>query len=1414
MSYNSGYNYSPYYQPTTGQDERGHDLYNQTPTNVNRRYPSQVYSSSNNLGSQQQQSSPFAPTTSSSTDRSSTSYSRYGEASSPADHYQDTRGGYGYVPRSSVDTTALGNLAHASTLGQGSRRDNSSLQQIIDYNRSRSSHGYSGASAYETEATSYNYSHERSDNRGAGSATGSYPRGSEITQNQTTAQHPHTSYAITAEYNNTIPALTATQVVAQNTDYRESYQQNNEEQRQRQHLAQPTRPESGQSQRIHDSRASQQASQSPTTAAYRAPASQPTSFISSNSAQASHRPEPARYTSLQKHQVAQQRASASPAPTLAPEKRDYYSTSAVSGPSAQPPTSSTSTGKSQHTSASGSDSRTLVSPGNQISETVDPSHVFNHAEYQRRQAAAAAEAATATKKAANAKKAAEADEMRKATEAAAALKRVSESSQYRSSNGATLSPESLSKEEQMAAEMRQMIEKMRDYKSKDPSLFSQIWEQVKKTLPAGSVPPVPPLSAKELTGSITIQPSQPNGTRPADAGQSLSPSLAPDQASELPDLRKFPAQRRRRGPNVTPTKKRKNDSLSHINGPQSSSLVDSASQQTQQVSPNTSVSSAEQTCQVVYVSGTGPQAPPQKEQNTPAPTSRHTAGPPSAQVQPPSRGSTNWPEHKKWDLAVAAKKTLLSYPMNAGKAKDITSEQILGLLNQNPSFEQLCQMIESKGFILERSHFARSLLDAIPDMEAGVRQRQQQQQQRSALATRQPAATSNHIQQPNGSGFGIMTTNPNGMRWKTDQQVQQSPQPNGAPIAQMTSKQASQPVNTTPTAEAKPNVPLTKQEMARKRNIAEIVDLSQLSDDDDLPPPPSPPSKVPKVDELSTPLAANQQASQRYGYPPVPPSVASHTFQQPGMPQFMYGPPQPYAQTLYSLSTPPSYKPVAAPQLPAPPALSLSAQQRELINSEDIVRPIDKQKDKKRTNYNPKTIVRDVLIAAGRHPTMQPLNYHLEHLRKTFKHVNDLSDLSTFRWDLVDPGEPVNPAPPAPEIRHINDVDRDADDEGAEDPAPRSRPEMTLNIDTRGSASVAALVQPSHYPSHPPKLLGPQRKRARGQSPVKNNLISKTVNEPSAKTPQAVLSGTATPSTGGSSIGAGSGSSIRRRGRPPGAKNKHPRKSSGIPTQPTNMPSRPRIDTTPANPSGLRNTFTPIDGVAVVVPSPSPSRRGQLKRKSPRTSQQTSPIYRVYKCKWRNCPAELHNLETLKKHVLKHSDEYAADGGPFPCLWRGCGKDGVEEEDEEEQDPNYKPLTFGMHDIWVKHMDRRHIVDDAWRLGDGPNNRSESDMSDYVSDSAKRQVTPIIHKDGQARPDPIPIPLITSGRSAKVYHKTHGITSELGKAEAFMEAAEERRKSLGPGIDRIGATFVTDRKRALLNDQVTPLKKAQKGDDE
>lgn len=102
--------------------------------------------------------------------------------------------------------------------------------------------------------------------------------------------------------------------------------------------------------------------------------------------------------------------------------------------------------------------------------TVDPSQVFNHVEYSRRQAAAAAEVA-ATKKAA--------EEVEAARIAATQAKSPRVNGTPVVASASSMEPDS-AKKDQMELEMKQMIEKMRDYKAKDPSLFTQIWEQVKK----------------------------------------------------------------------------------------------------------------------------------------------------------------------------------------------------------------------------------------------------------------------------------------------------------------------------------------------------------------------------------------------------------------------------------------------------------------------------------------------------------------------------------------------------------------------------------------------------------------------------------------------------------------------------------------------------------------------------------------------------------------------------------------------------------------------------------------------------------------------------------------------------------------------------------------------------------------------
>ncbi|KAL8827735.1 MAG: hypothetical protein Q9170_006896 [Blastenia crenularia] len=1318
------------------------------------------------------------------------------------------RGSYGQSP---VGTSALGNLAHASSLEQDARngtRDNRSLQQIIDYNRSQNRHGNSASPSYEGP-TNINYGHQRPDSRGATAGPGvSYPQELVPANNYASAQNQAQSpqYVTNAAYSPTV-------VSAPTQSPYSSYKPISQDQRQHPYYAQAPRPSSGQSYHAGESNG-----QTAVRDVYQSP-NLPAPPLSSGDTQTVSKLE---HNALQQRQFINRRSSGPVTQT---------SNNRNSNPSPAP--AGLSNNRNSHYSTTDSEAhrtfpeaRKSVSSEEQQPTTVDPNHIFNHQEYQRRQAAAATEAAT--RKAAEherirkAAEAVEAEETRKATEAAAALKRVSESH----SNVAPGTEQS--REEQMAAEMRQMIEKMRDYKSKDPSLFSHIWEQVKKTQPPGSVPAGPPLSAKEIA-STSPQTQGINGT--------FSPSPAPD--SELPDLGKFPAQRRRRGAKTdSHARKRKSTSKpaeSQPVPPIDPAITKDSHDSRSQVTPTSQTGSAltangvsaSQNSQVIYVSGTGPPVTRPAGSNDsqqpvnavrPGSTGPGPAQAPPAAAQAPapplkSTGKTNWPEHKKWDLAIAAKNILLAMPMNAARATSISPEQVLAYLDQNPSYEQLCQMIESKGLIIERGRFARSLLEAVPGLGAGM------QQPRPALANRPPENFVNSPQ-PNGSSLNLKFLDRN----------QQTPA-NKASVAQMT-RAPSQPAALTPMSEEKPKVPLTKQEMARKGRIDDIVDLSQLSDDDDMPPPP----KVPRLDEHSgnaTSSPLNQEAAQTSqrtntpqftGGPPMylPPAhiPTGHQYQPPVPPPTGY-------LSLYPYPPPPPAPAPAPSQNPL--FVSPSTRQRELLNSEDIIQPIVEHKARKRTRYNPKTIVRDVLIAAGRHPSMQPLNYHLDSLRKTFKHVTDMSDLDTFRWDLVDPGEPI--APPA-DTRVSGDprlIDADGNDADDEDQDMTQKPSrMALSAGPFVAIPESAEAPRKQYFSsfnayadrmkldkigRPPKLLGPKRKRnpnkpnpsldISGTSAKLSNLPQHLSTESGPRTPQ--------PNSDGVSIlGSSAGSpGIKRRGRPPGAKNKQPRKSTE-----SHIASRPAINTTPARPSGLRSTAT-TDGIEVVVPSPSPSvadtqrpKRRRPKKPTPKmaTSQQTMPIHRIYKCQWENCPAELHNLDTLKKHVNKHGDKFKEEGGPFPCLWKDCGARDYEEGDNEEESV-LQPLRFDRHENWTKHMDKRHVAEYAWTLGDGPSVRSDSDMSDF--ESARRQITPIISIN-KGRPNPAP--LASTRKSEEKYHDFNGSAADLAKAQAPLGQNQHRRESIEPGMDRGEATFVNERKRAQLDDTMGPVRKIPKDD--
>ena len=153
--------------------------------------------------------------------------------------------------------------------------------------------------------------------------------------------------------------------------------------------------------------------------------------------------------------------------------------------------------------------------------------------------------------------------------------------------------------------------------------------------------------------------------------------------------------------------------------------------------------------------------------------------------------------------------------------------------------------------------------------------------------------------------------------------------------------------------------------------------------------------------------------------------------------------------------------------------------------------------------------------------------------------------------------------------------------------------------------------------------------------------------------------------------------------------------------------------TTPARPSGLRNQIPLTSPFAVVISQRSPSlielSESSQPRKSKKVKRSPPPNYQVYKCRWADCKGELHNLETLRKHVRNHIDELDGD---LKCLWSGCGT--IKIAGTSTDASALQPLSFKSETAWERHMDGRHLDHYAWELGDGPSTHP-SGKPDHVA---------------------------------------------------------------------------------------------------
>ncbi|KAI1432374.1 hypothetical protein GGR50DRAFT_603051 [Xylaria sp. CBS 124048] len=141
-----------------------------------------------------------------------------------------------------------------------------------------------------------------------------------------------------------------------------------------------------------------------------------------------------------------------------------------------------------------------------------------------------------------------------------------------------------------------------------------------------------------------------------------------------------------------------------------------------------------------------------------------------------------------------------------------------------------------------------------------------------------------------------------------------------------------------------------------------------------------------------------------------------------------------------------------------------------------------------------------------------------------------------------------------------------------------------------------------------------------------------------------------------------------------------------------------------------------------------PDSKRRARRSSVRTQYlQSNPEYTPYKCDWdisidpqqkerTICPAELQNVDTLRKHV------YCVHGNAdqLICRFAHC----------KDHNP---PLQFKTEKEFENHMEKKHFIAYLWHMGDGCQNKGihtsakkPGELPAYLFDQQGKQVTPSI----------------------------------------------------------------------------------------
>lgn len=943
---------------------------------------------------------------------------------------------------------------------------------------------------------------------------------------------------------------------------------------------------------------------------------------------------------------------------------------------------------------------------------IDPTSIFDPYAQERERRRQAAERAAieakrqaeeeAKRKAVEAKEAAEAAERKRLEDEAAARRNqaVAKSAQSNSSSKRrskeTPAPAAQNEEERMAAELKAMMERMKAFQCKDPSLFKKLWDDMRKPGPAVAAAavdtpsPQPVQQASPAPDSQPPRPSQPTvvpvqppahtrtpkrdrkTAKVGPDGQPLHlngyPVVVEDNPEGLPDLGRFPAERR-----VRQSYGKKRTSKGNLE--EANETIDPTSTSPPSASaPPVRTSAAKlRTPSSTAISAT-PAALSQVLQTTAGGSTEKSSGAKSS-------SGTIWPLEKRNALTSTALRALKAIPENQNVP--LTEDDLQKMLETNPSYIDLCQQLEARGLKFHRGHFARELLNSVPDLKGGTPTSQpvtnnappggppvgnsisgapaqalgppppqtQPQSQPAYHASYHPYPTPpqygpvpphTYPPQPYGPPAGQWVQTPGPYQFGPVPTPSKGPPPPARPHLQKQGIPSNRP-------EPPPG---PKEAAARKRDFSELIDLTELGDDDNY----VVPDKHPR---LEGPDSEDESGFDPYfAYRLRKQNIAAAL----NPPSGLFAPP---AQLSRFDSSHPGPK--------VPPELRDNTPEGKAQRF-ILAKPLNKEEALTKQYYDPKTVARDILIATGRHPSERPLNVHLAGMLG--KYIELDSDVDTFEWDEVDPG-----GPPIPKVA-VADV-------------PASKPRFKLGkrvqkknrklkhlsaIDkTRGLDAEKRAKDAAPATSQPAQVT-PNGVISKS-IPIREQLRKEVFKKPSSKLRHSLLASDeqATPAQFDPT-------------RPPEVQSDRPSSKPPSTSKPA-MSQEPAARRKPGRPPGSKNKFPSVAGLK--------AQAGDLKVKINVPHRESTPAPKEkFKCKWKKCSTVLHNLDTLRKHIGRVHRPSSTDPNNegYICWWKKCKY--LKQDEETGEWTSTK--VFDHWEDWLKHIEKEHVTPIALRWGDGP----------------------------------------------------------------------------------------------------------------